>query len=189
MNPSIFFLTATQLGMEMALARTFTAFVLGLFAGVCTMRLPALSGAQGVQTAPAHSKPQRSLATELLRNGVYVGKTFSMAILLSASVKALVPAETISVLLGSKGSSGTLIAMAMGIPFYTCGGAAVPFMQTLMSLGMSKGAILAFFTAGPATKLETLYAFKSMLGYRVLIFYLVLAFGFSYVAGCVYSFL
>lgn len=188
MNPSVFFLTASQIGMEMALARTFTAFLLGMVAGIFTMKLQALSLAADVK-CPAYPQPgpPRPLTTDLYRNGVYVGKNFSIAILLSAAVKALVAPEAVSSLLGSNGTTGTLVAIGMGVPFYTCGGAAIPFMQTLMSLGMSKGATLAFFTAGPATKLETLYAFKSMLGSRVLAFYLLLTLGFSYAAGSVYS--
>jgi uncharacterized protein len=188
MNPSIFFLTATQLGMEMALVRTFTAFVLGMVAGICTMKLPTLALAPVMEAAQSHPQsPPRPLATELYRNTLYVGKYFSIALLLSAAVKALIPPQAIAGLLGTNSNTGTLIAIGMGIPFYTCGGAAIPFMQTLMSLGMSKGATLAFFTAGPATKLETLYAFKTMLGNRVLIFYLLLAMSFSFVAGRVYS--
>ena len=81
----------------------------------------------------------------------------------------------------------TLVAIGMGVPLYTCGGSAIPFMQTLMQLGMNKGATLAFFLAGPATKMETLYAFKTMLGTRVLMFFLVLTFVFSYAAGILYS--
>lgn len=186
MNPSIFFLTATQLGLEMALVRTFTAFTLGMVAGVCTMKLPVLGPVIGATRSHPQSPP-RPLATELYRNALYVGKYFSITLLLSAAVKALVPPQAIAGLLGTNGNTGTLIAIGMGIPFYTCGGAAIPFMQTLMGLGMSKGATLAFFTAGPATKLETLYAFKTMFGSRVLIFYLSLAFGFSYLAGLIYS--
>ena len=58
-----------------------------------------------------------------------------------------------------------------------------------MEMGMQKGPMLAFFIAGPATKLETLYAYRSQLGIKVLAFYLALTLVFSYVAGVVYSFL
>jgi uncharacterized membrane protein YraQ (UPF0718 family) len=131
--------------------------------------------------------PQRTLLMDIYQNTKYVAKYFSIAILLSAAVKALVPPEAIAGLLGANAKASTLIAMGMGVPFYSCGGAAIPFIETLMELGMSKGATLAFFTAGPATKLETLYAFKSLLGAKVLFFYLSLTFVFSYIAGLVYS--
>jgi uncharacterized membrane protein YraQ (UPF0718 family) len=90
-------------------------------------------------------------------------------------------------LLSGNAKTSTLIAIGMGVPFYTCGGSAIPFIETLMELGMSKGATLAFFIAGPATKLETLYAYKSLLGIKVLIFYLSLTFVYSYIAGLLYT--
>jgi uncharacterized membrane protein YraQ (UPF0718 family) len=48
---------------------------------------------------------------------------------------------------------------------------------------MNKGAVLAFFIAGPATKLETLYIFKSTMGIKVFIYYLVLTVSGAYLAG------
>jgi uncharacterized membrane protein YraQ (UPF0718 family) len=93
------------------------------------------------------------LGNENYRNS-YLWKTFSVAILLSAAVKSLVPPSVVSSMLGGNAASGTLIGIGMGIPFYTCGGAAVPFMETLRELGMSKGAMLAFFLLGPATSLR-----------------------------------
>jgi uncharacterized protein len=187
MNPSIFFLTATQLGMEMALARTFTAFLLGIIGGIFAMTI-LRSIYNSEKTIPANPTPsKRTVASDIYHNTKYVAKYFSIAILLSAAVKALVPPEAIASLLGGNTKTGTLIAIGMGVPFYSCGGAAIPFIETLMELGMSKGATLAFFIAGPATKLETLYAFKNMLGTKVLIFYLTLTFVFSFIAGSVYS--
>jgi uncharacterized membrane protein YraQ (UPF0718 family) len=129
----------------------------------------------------------RSIGREIYRNSIYIAKTFSVAILLSAAVKSLIPQNLITSMLGGNTASSTLLAMGMGIPFYTCGGAAIPFMDTLQELGMNKGAVLAFFIAGPATKLETLYAYKSSLGSKVLLFYLVLTLLFSFLAGLIYS--
>jgi uncharacterized membrane protein YraQ (UPF0718 family) len=56
-----------------------------------------------------------------------------------------------------------------------------------MDMGMGKGPVLAFFIAGPATKLETIYAFKSTLGTKMLLLYLGLTLAFAFVAGSVYS--
>ena len=190
MNPSIFFLTATQLGIEMAVARTLTAFLLGVCSGICVMKMPRLFPIPDLSPKPAARQfTRRTFPMELYRSGRYASKYFSIALLLSAAVKALIPSETVVALLGSHNTSGTLIAIAMGVPFYSCGGAAIPFMQTLMNLGMSKGATLAFFTAGPATKIETLYAFKSILGIRMLVFYLAVVTGFSFLAGSLYGLL
>jgi uncharacterized membrane protein YraQ (UPF0718 family) len=187
MNPSVFFLTATQLGIEMALVRTVTAFLLGIISGVFIMTIFKSIYSTGTAIEVNQPSPPRTLLMDVYHNAKYVAKYFSIAILLSAAVKALIPPQAIADLLGTNAKAGTLIAIGMGVPFYSCGGAAIPFIETLMELGMSKGAVLAFFIAGPATKLETLYAFNSLLGAKVLIFYLSLTFIFSYISGFVYS--
>ena len=187
MNPSIFFLTATQMGMEMAVVRTATAFLLGMSGGLLTMKIFS-SLAKFIPAIQAYKpRPGRPLLTEIYRNSVYVLKYFSIAIFLSSAVKALVPPELIGKMLGGNVKVSTLVAMGLGVPFYSCGGAAIPFIKTLMDLGMTKGATLAFFTVGPATKVETLYAFKRMLGIKILFFYLTLTIVFSYSAGLIYS--
>ena len=187
MNPTIFFLTATQISMEMAIARTITAFLLAIVGGLLTIKL--FKHLYNVDTPMPSLKKStdRSLWLDIYSTTKYIAKYFSIAILLSAAVKALIPPETIAALLGGNTKMSTLVAIGMGVPFYTCGGSAIPFMETLMEMGMQKGPMLAFFIAGPATKLETLYAYKSMLGTRVLVFYLALTFIFSYLAGLIYS--
>jgi uncharacterized protein len=187
MNPTIFFLTATQISMEMAIARTVTAFLLAFIGGLLTVRLfKHIYHADG-STLFIKQSPEKSLWSDVYGNSKYIAKYFSIAILLSAAVKALVPPEMITRLLSGNAKISTLIAIGMGVPFYTCGGSAIPFVETLMALGMSKGATLAFFIAGPATKLETLYAYKSLLGIKVLVFYLTLTFVYSYIVGLLYS--
>ncbi len=187
MNPSIFFLTATQMGMEMALVRTGTAFLLGVTSGLLSKTVFGTLG-KHLKTPDGYKpRPDRPFWKEIYRNSLYVLKYFSFAIFLSSAVKALVPAEYITRALGGNTQYSTLVAMGLGVPFYTCGGAAIPFIKTLMDMGMSKGATLAFFTVGPATKVETLYAFNKMLGLKILLYYLTLTVVFSYSAGLLYS--
>ena len=187
MNPTIFFLTATQINMNMAIARTVSAFLLAVAGGMLTAKVFTRLYQEQPGTLPARSPSERTVTQDVVANSKYILKYFSIALLLSAAVRALVPPETISELLGGNGKVSTLVAIGMGVPFYTCGGSAIPFMETLMNLGMQKGPMLAFFIAGPATKLETLYAYRSQMGMRVLAFYLALTLVFPYVAGVVYS--
>ncbi len=189
MNPTIFFLTATQIGLEMALARTVSAFILAVVGGVLTAKFFTRMYQEQPAAVSLRQRPNKTLLQDIAGNAKYIAKYFSLALLISSAVRALIPPETIAHLLGGNGKVSTLIAIGMGVPFYTCGGSAIPFMETLMELGMKKGPMLAFFIAGPATKLETLYAFKSQLGTKVLIFYLALTLIFSYFAGIVFSFI
>jgi uncharacterized membrane protein YraQ (UPF0718 family) len=189
MNPTIFFLTATQISVSMAIARTVAAFLLAVTGGVLTATIFRRLYQEQPGMVSLRKSVERTVTQDILANSKYMLKYFSIALLLSSAVRALVPPETIARLLGGDGKVSTLLAIGMGVPFYTCGGSAIPFMETLMELGMQKGPMLAFFLAGPATKLETLYAFRSQLGIKVLALYLALTLVFSYVAGVVYSFL
>jgi uncharacterized protein len=187
MNPTIFFLTATQISISMAIARTVSAFLLAVTGGLLTAKVFTRLYHGQPDNNPLRSPAERTLAYDVAANSKYILKYFSIALVLSSAVRALIPPETIAELLGGNGRVSTLVAIGMGVPFYTCGGSAIPFMETLMNLGMQKGPMLAFFIAGPATKLETLYAYRSQLGMKVLAFYLALTLVFSYVAGVLYS--
>jgi uncharacterized membrane protein YraQ (UPF0718 family) len=187
MNPSIFYLTAARLGMEMAVVRTVTAFLIGCIGGALTLALFRSFRNEGVARVGVWTSEERSLWTDIRRTSVYTGKVFFLAILISAAVKALIPAQTVVDLAGEHAAMGTLLAMGLGVPFYSCGGAAIPLVETLMDMGMGKGPVLAFFIAGPATKLETIYAFKSTMGTKMLLLYLGLTLVFAFVAGSMYS--
>lgn len=187
MNPSIFFLTAARLGMEMAIVRTFTAFIIGCVGGALILTVFRSFKNERTTGADEKSPGERSLWTDIRRTSLYTGKVFFFAILISAAVKALIPAQTIIDLAGAHAAMGTLVAMGLGVPFYSCGGAAIPLVETLMDMGMGKGPVLAFFIAGPATKLETMYAYRTMLGGKVLLLYLGLTVVFAFAAGSVYS--
>jgi len=188
MNPTIFFLTATQISPAMAIARAVTAFLIAVAGGILSSTIFTKLFDRSAIASVSIRRPNKTVYQDVISNSRYMFKYFSISLLLSAAVRALIPPEAIASLLGNNAKVSTLVAIGMGVPFYTCGGSAIPFMETLMELGMGKGPMLAFFTAGPATKLETLYAYKSQLGFKVLIFYLTLTFVFSYVAGIVYSF-
>ena len=184
-NPSIFFLTATQLGMGIAVARVITAFVISvsggfLFGFVLKSLEPAMLKVKKVQK-------ERPFHVELWRSTLFFGKYFTIAIFISAIVKALVSPELVTQIMGQNIQRSLLVAISLGVPFYSCGGAAIPFVEVLSDMGMDKGAVLAFFIAGPATKLETMYMFKSLLGIKYFLIYLFLTIAGAFVSGLIYS--
>ena len=184
-NPSIFLLTATQLGMDIALARVVAAFVISLAGGflfgyVLKSLQPAMLKVKKVQKI-------RPLRVELWRSTLFFGKYFTIAIFISAVVKAIVSPEMVNQIMGQHIQRSLLVAITLGVPFYSCGGAAIPFVEVLRDMGMNKGAVLAFFIAGPATKLETMYMFKSILGIKYFLVYLVLTLGGAYLSGFIFS--
>lgn len=182
-NPGVFFLTLTQLGAEIAIARLIAAFVISICGGVIAGAV-FKSIKEPVQNDDS-KREKRSFFDEFKRTSLFLSKPFFVALLLSAIVKAMVSPQFVNEILGQHIRQSLLVAIALGVPFYSCGGAAIPFIEVLSDLGMNKGAVLAFFIAGPATKLETLYIFKSLLGIKILVFYLILTSIGAYIFGLI----
>jgi uncharacterized membrane protein YraQ (UPF0718 family) len=201
MNPILFSMTAGAFGYEMAVTLTLSAFALGITAGLVTQLLVSRnhfsrflcnggSILENVELRDSTKRTFRSYAVEFLnqlyRMTKFVSKYFFLGIIIAAAVKVLVPASWIITTLGSQHSFSVLVAVAAGVPLYACGGGTIPVMQTLQQLGMDKGAILAFFISGPATKLSTLVALKSAVRKEVFLLYLTIGllgatiFGFAY---------
>ena len=95
----------------------------------------------------------------------------------------MISPDIIKEILGQQITGSLLVGIALGVPFYSCGGAAIPFVEVLSDMGMNKGAVLAFLIAGPATKLGTLYIFKSLLGIKIFAFYMALTLIGAFCAG------
>lgn len=184
-NPAIFYLTWSLLGPQMALARLIAAFVI---ASTCGLLVPRLVKSEQIKlTENSPGKRNRPFLTELWRHTRFMGRLFLISIFISAAVKTLVPAEYVGRLFNSFANSGILIAIAMGVPLYNCGGAAIPIIQVLMDMGMGNGAALAFFITGPMTKPETIYIYKSTVGWRFLVIQMAAIFLAAALFGALFS--
>lgn len=186
-NPGIFFLTWSQLGLEIALARVFAALFIALTGGYIAGLLTAKLKTNFYPKAAIPGIEKRKLWVESWYSLRYLGKYFLIALVISAAIKSMVPAEIINDLLGNNARMSVLAAIALGVPLYSCGGAAIPLIEVLSEMGMNKGAILAFFTAGPSTKIETLYIYKSLFGgYQVVMLYLIFSLLGAILSGFLY---
>ncbi len=184
-NPSVFFLTYTQLGVDIAFWRLTTAFILAITGGFISLHLFKRIPSPG-SILKKTDKTERNFLQELNAGLIFFGKHFAAALLISAVVKALISPEFIKEILGQQITGSLLVGIALGVPFYSCGGAAIPFVEVLSDMGMNKGAVLAFLIAGPATKLGTLYIFKSLLGIKIFIFYLAVTVSGAFLAGLIF---
>jgi uncharacterized membrane protein YraQ (UPF0718 family) len=202
MNPILFSLTAGAFGAEMAIARLLSALVLGIASGAIMQKLvfhrrfngflnggASLVGISGdLETTDRNIKAYtREFADHFYRLTRFASKYFLLGIIIAAMVKALIPADWIINMLGNQRIISVLTAVAAGVPLYACGGGTIPVMQTLQELGMDKGAILAFFISGPATKLSTLVALKAVIVKGVFIIYLIIAFIGASILGLIFS--
>jgi len=203
MNPVLFFLTAGAFGYEMALARVTGALVLGVTAGLVTYALAArgklgrflcadTTGFFTVGFADHHShKALKAYALDfghqVYHLSRWAGKYFLLGILVAALAKNLIPLGWIVKSLGANRTLSVLMAVAAGVPLYACGGGTIPVMKALQDLGLDKGAVLAFFISGPATKLSTIVALKAVVTKKVFFLYLAITLLGATVFGLLYS--
>jgi len=182
-NPNLFILTAGVLGLEMAIMRVLSAFLIGLTAGYTMQYLLRKNFIHaekivrpGVKEKYDYFFGHETEKVTLKRFGIefykmtrYVSKYFFIAILLAAIIKISLSPQAIPRLFKGNEILSVIVAVVAGVPFYVCGGAAIPLVQALAGLGLSKGAILAFFISGPATKVSNLVVLYAM--YRKTIFF------------------
>ena len=117
------------------------------------------------------------------RNIRATGGWFFMGIVLSALFQRYVPAEVMTDLFGGNQAFGVLMAAAIGVPLYACGGGTIPLLQGWLLDGMSMGSAAAFMITGPATKITNMGAVKIVLGIRRFVIYIVYVILFSLLAG------
>ena len=198
-NPNLFFLTAGAFGLELAVLRVISALVLGIIAGYSTRLL-----IQNNIIATIRSKQQdeNSIAKraingdnsllkifiiDLYKMTKYVGKYFFIAIILAALIKIFFPTKILTNLFRDNSFWVVLLSTSAGVPFYVCGGAAIPVIQELASLGMNKGSVLAFFISGPATKISNLVLMRSAFSSRVFSLYLAVGMVGAFIIGLIYN--
>jgi len=187
LNPQLFIMMAGGLGLRLALAHVTGVLFLSLPVGLLARRVrPDVFLSSGIRPSLSHppAQPQppttsaqvrgeqwMGFARSTLRLTETVGLYFVAGIVLSALLQVLVPTGWVTSLLGQGRWYGVLLAGVLGVPFYACGGGAAPIIAGLLAQGMSPGAALAFFLAGPATRLTSLAALGTLLDRRALVAY------------------
>lgn len=200
MDPNMFVLTASELGLDFAIARTGAAIFIGLLGGFSTAALvrrgflarPLRQGASGCTaengsptgcgTKPRpvwsfwrHADRRATFAREAGSGALFIGRWIALAFLLESLLVAYVPAESVARLLGSGGWLGVPVAVALGIPAYMNGYAATPLVAGLVKLGLAPGTALAFLVAGAVTSIPASVAVAALVRRSVFLLYLGLA--------------
>ena len=195
MDPTMFVMTAAAMGMEFAIVKTIAAMAMGLFAGGVTHCLlkhrlvttvlrhapaksccsSALNRRPVVQWKIWQTADSRKVFVDSVRsNAWFLGRWMIIAFLLESLMIAYLPGEKVTAWLG-QGVGAIPLAVAIGIPSYLNGFAALPLVTGLVSLGMSPAVALAFLVAGGVTSLPAMAAVWGLVKPRVFALYLGLA--------------
>jgi uncharacterized membrane protein YraQ (UPF0718 family) len=201
-DPNLFILTAGAFGYKLALVRLISAFFLGLAAGYITQALmhlaiikknSILKDEKGVMASVPVENPGVKATTKFFKAltgmTLYICKYFFLAIVVAALIKILTPPDLMIKLFNGNEFLSVLFTTAAGIPFYTCGGAAIPVVRELADLGLSQGAVLAFFIAGPVTKFSNLVLLYAAFNFRIFIVYVLTGISGALLFGWIYNIL
>lgn len=188
LNPQLLIYSGA-LGTKVLVIRFASCFLCGVGAGICVryffhgtgyFKFTEFKPAAGRDTDP-------NLFTRLLknigRNIKVTGGYFLLGILLSALFQRYVPADIFESLFQEEKGFGILMAAAIGVPLYACGGGTIPLLQQWLDSGMSMGAAATFMITGPVTKITNVRALKIVMSLRHFVLYFVYIVLFSFVSG------
>jgi len=212
MSPTAFVLTAGVLGMKIAIAKLVSAVLMGIGVGLITASLAkhgylddqlrrkeedksckcksnksatisAKDNNQSVQRMGRWS----DFGSSIGHQAIFIGKYFILFILIAAIIRVLVPNHWIIRIFGKSHTYSIPLAALLGIPLYISGGSSIPLVRSLMDMGMSAGAALAFLISGPGTCIPVLAALAAIARQRIFYLYLCSIFLSAIILGYLFQ--
>lgn len=225
MSPSMYVLTAGQLGIAFANARLISAVLMGLVAGYavlwvegrnkqdvpqqaiatpacgcgtpevpapacgCTPETPEPACACGTPARPPSPLDSLSrLIKETLRQSVFILRYFVVFVVIGSALQVLAPQSLVQALVGAGRAYAVPLAALVGTPLYVSGVGAIPLMASLVKIGMSQGAALAFTISGAGTSVGACAAVLAVAPRRVFWVYLLVMFAGAVIAGYLFDY-
>ena len=208
MDPAMFLITTSALGLDFAIAKMLAAVGLGLLGGFGVMVLTPTGlfanplkevkaggcgcGANSFSGEPVwkfwvEQKRVEVFRSEALKNALFLTKWLVLAYTLESLMLAYMPADLVSNVLGGDGFQPIFLGALMGGPAYLNGYAAVPLIAGLLEQGMSQGAAMSFVLAGGVSCIPAAVAVWALVKPRIFISYLSFAFVGSIIAGSIWA--
>ncbi len=209
MDPSVFLITAGELGWQFAVAKTVAAVSLGLIGGFAVLAATRQgyfsdvllerksSGGCCGAAKPFSGQPvwkfwqeSERLAVfwrEARSNAFFLLKWLALAYTIEALMVRYIPAETIASVVGGPGLWPIVISAFVGAPAYLNGLAAPALVSGLMDHGMTGGAGMAFVVAGGVTSIPAMTAVFAIVKREVFFTYLALGITGAILSGVLYS--
>lgn len=208
MDPEIFFLSSSMIGMELAVWRLVSTFAISLVAGYLThlasetgfiatgdvLRLHGSTSAELVITGGGTCSCDQTgwkqrIMPETMKATLLVAKFMGLAFLITALIEFYVPADFFKLMARENSSMQVLIATLAGVPAYTSNMTALPLAGGLLKSGLSGGAALSFLIAGATTTLPAMVAVYGVARRKVFLLYIFFIIAGSVITGLLYNFI
>lgn len=208
MDPAMFLITTSALGLDFAIAKMLAAVGMGLLGGFGVMVLTptglfndplkeVTEGGCGCGSNSFEGEPVWNFwavrervdvfRSEAITNALFLTKWLVLAYTLEALMLAYMPADLVSNVLGGDGFQPIFLGALLGGPAYLNGYAAVPLIAGLLEQGMSQGAAMSFVLAGGVSCIPAAVAVWALVKPRIFLSYLMFAFIGSIIAGSIWA--
>jgi uncharacterized membrane protein YraQ (UPF0718 family) len=211
MDPEMFILTTAGIGWNFAVAKTFAALGMGVFAGFailgvqrmgyfgdplqaalktggcCKPKFDADDQGDVAWTFWRSESRRREFLEECRATGWFLGKWLTLAFFLESLMVAYIAPEWIASMVGDGNMFAIPLAALVGMPSYMNGYAAIPLVSGLLDSGMTPGAAMAFMTAGAVSSVPAAIAVFALVRRPVFAFYLALGLTGSVTSGLLFS--
>jgi uncharacterized membrane protein YraQ (UPF0718 family) len=182
MNPQLFILTWAGISPDIALTQVFTVLIFGMTIGLILHRLPLRNYTNPTLGSDVSTKKIIKLqkislvgTTKLILKQVhYLSYYILIGILIGSMIQVFIPVSWINHIFNPEKWYAVPIAAMCGLPFYSCGGGAIPLVRSLMINGMGDGSAIAFFLVGPATRITPLMAIATIVKPFLIIVYILI---------------
>jgi len=192
-NPAAVILAIGLLGPELTASYVALGLLLPFLVGLAAERwgqtpaqrlsLLATSVAPAVPDGGITARIWRGLRWGLLELGPTVGFYLAVGILLAGAVMVAVPDAWLERYLGGDALLSLLVVAVLGAVIYVCAVAHIPLVATLLAAGAAPGAAIVFLLTGTATNLPEIIALYKTIGRRVVVLYVTMLVGLSFLAG------
>ncbi len=144
-----------------------------------------------IQTGSGIKRSFAEKSWQMLTEAIYLAKKVIPYLIAGLIVVAYVEAyfQKPIVMKYLTGIHGIFIAACIGIPTYTPTLVEVFFIKSMLKLGMSEPAALAFLIGGPMASIPSMMGVSSFVGYKVVITYAILGILTAFVAGLTYMYI
>jgi uncharacterized membrane protein YraQ (UPF0718 family) len=194
LNPQLLFYSAA-LGVPALVIRFVCCFLCGASAGICVRlffrKEPFFKFTKFENMANRDTDPNLLVRflKNFARNIKATGPYFLAGIILTALFQRYIPQEAFAGLFGRNRGFGVLMAAAIGVPLYVCGGGTIPLLREWMLSGMTLGSASAFMITGQAMKITNLGAVKIVLGLKHFLFFVLFTVLFALISGLAVDFI
>ncbi len=212
-DPPMFVITMSALGLDFAIAKTVLAVSIGLFGGFGMMmleRLPAFADPLRTKAAPSCSsgccssnktpfsdKPvwtfwkdsnrMKTFTKTIRENTFFLLKWMTFAYTIQMVMARFMPSDWIVNVLGGSGFKPIFLGALVGAPAYLNGYAAAPLVAGLLEQGMSQGAAMSFVMAGSVVCIPSAVAVWALVKPRIFTAYVGFAFVGALLSGLIWA--